>query len=60
MAFCQMLCVFSDADVCIRLLAGIFTRPAVAGIATTGGGWARAGENCCVGCAREACGATAL
>ena len=31
-AFCQMLCVLSDADVCIRLFAGIRTRPAVAGM----------------------------
>ena len=33
MAFCQMLCVLSEADVCMRLFAGIRTRPAVAGMA---------------------------
>ena len=29
-----MLCVLSDDEVCIRLLAGILTRPAVAGMPT--------------------------
>ena len=37
MAFCQMPWVLSEADVCIRLLAGIFTRPAVAGMVGAGG-----------------------
>ena len=32
MAFCQMPCVLRDADVCMRLFAGIRTRPAVAGM----------------------------
>eukprot|EP00967_Tisochrysis_lutea_P101784 scaffold152923_cov28-Tisochrysis_lutea.AAC.2 len=32
MAFCQMPCVLREADVCIRLFAGIRTRPAVAGM----------------------------
>lgn len=35
-AFCQMPCVLSEAEVCIRLLAGIFTRPAVAGMVLCG------------------------
>jgi len=34
MAFCQMLCVLSEDDVCMRLPAGIFTLPAVAGMVT--------------------------
>eukprot|EP00962_Isochrysis_galbana_P022454 scaffold6715_cov101-Isochrysis_galbana.AAC.1 len=32
MAFCQMPCVLSEADVCMRLFAGMRTRPAVAGM----------------------------
>ena len=32
MAFCQMLCVLSDDEVCMRLFAGIRTFPAVAGM----------------------------
>ena len=32
MAFCQMPCVLREADVCMRLFAGIRTRPAVAGM----------------------------
>ena len=34
MAFCQMPCVFNELDVCMRLFAGIRTRPAVAGMFT--------------------------
>ena len=33
MAFCQIPCVFSELDVCMRLPAGMRTRAAVAGIA---------------------------
>ena len=38
MAFCQMPCVLREAEVCMRLFAGIRTRPAVAGMVR---GWAR-------------------
>ena len=35
MAFCQIECVLSALDVLIRLFAGIFTLPAVAGMASS-------------------------
>ena len=49
MAFCQMPCVLREADVCMRLFAGIRTRPAVAGMVQERGrfvvGFARRGAD---------------